>query len=195
MAVAVERAVEMAVEWAVEMAVERAVEMAVARAVTVLKALAMTVTVLKAVAGGVARAVARATTTVVTVAAVLMAALAAVVGDNCNKDNNGSGVDGDGNDGGYGDGECDGGSSGDGDSNPSVKATKTMVATAMAVGEIQQSTKKGTTNTAMVTETATVIDSNDNNVNASANGCPSTTAMRMTCSGCALRWWRRRQCQ
>jgi hypothetical protein len=70
----------------------------------------------------------------VTTVAVLTAAVAAVVGDNCNNGNNGSGVDGSGDDGGCGDGKCDGGSSGDGDSNGSGKATKTMVANAMAVG-------------------------------------------------------------
>ncbi len=48
--------------------------------------------------------------------------------------NNGSGVDGSGDDGGCSDGKCNGGSSGDGDSNGSGKATKTTVATAMAVG-------------------------------------------------------------
>jgi hypothetical protein len=36
-------------------------------------------------------------------------------------------------------------------------------------GEIQQSTKKGTTERAMATETAKVTDSNDNNVDADAN--------------------------
>jgi hypothetical protein len=67
-------------------------------------------------------------------AAVPMAAVAAVVGDNCNNGNYGSGVDGGGDDGGCGDGECNGGSSVDGDSNGSGKATKTTMATAMAVG-------------------------------------------------------------
>jgi hypothetical protein len=65
----------------------------------------------------------------------LMAAVAEVVGNNCDNCNNSSGVDGSGDDGGCGDGECNGGSSGDGDSNGSGKATKTTVATAMAVGE------------------------------------------------------------
>ena len=67
-------------------------------------------------------------------APVPMAAVAAVVGDNCDNGNNGSGVDGGGDDGGSGDGECDGGSSGDGDSDGSSEATKTTVATAIAVG-------------------------------------------------------------
>jgi hypothetical protein len=69
----------------------------------------------------------------VTTAAVPMAALAAVVGDNCNNGDDGSCVDGGGEDGGCGDGECDGGSGGDGNSNGSSKATKTTVATVMAV--------------------------------------------------------------
>jgi hypothetical protein len=68
-------------------------------------------------------------------AAVPMAAVAAFVGDNCNNGNNSSGVNGSGDDGGCGDGKCDGGSSGNGNSNGSGKAMKTMVATAMAVGE------------------------------------------------------------
>jgi hypothetical protein len=66
--------------------------------------------------------------------AVLMAAVVAVMGDNCDNGNDGSGVDGGGNDGGCGDGKCDGGSSGDGNSDGSGKAMKTTVATAMAVG-------------------------------------------------------------
>ncbi len=41
----------------------------------------------------------------------------------------------------------------------------------MVVGEIQQSTKKATTKTAMATKMGTVTDSNDNNVNANANNC------------------------
>ncbi len=45
-----------------------------------------------------------------------------------------SGVDGSGDDCTCGDGKCDGSSSGDGNSHGSGKATKTMVATAMAVG-------------------------------------------------------------
>ncbi len=69
-----------------------------------------------------------------TTAAVPTAAVAAVVGDNCNNGDNGSGVDGSGDDSSYGDGECDGSSSGDGNSNGSSKATKTTVATAMVVG-------------------------------------------------------------
>ena len=62
------------------------------------------------------------------------AAVAAVVGDNCDNGDDGSGVYGGGDDGGSGDSECDGGSSGNGDSDGSGKATKTTVATAMAVG-------------------------------------------------------------
>ncbi len=69
-----------------------------------------------------------------TTAAVPMAAVAAVVGDNCNNGNNGSGVDCSGDDGGCGDGKCNGGSSSDVNSNSSGKATKTTAATAMAVG-------------------------------------------------------------
>ncbi len=71
---------------------------------------------------------------VFTTAAVPTAAVAAVVGDNYDNGDDGSGVDGGGDDGGGGDGECDGGSSGDGDSDGSGKATKTTVAAAMAVG-------------------------------------------------------------
>ncbi len=183
-----ETAVERAVEWAVEMAVERAVERAVARAVTVLKVVARAVTVLKAVARGVARGVARATTLVMRTGAVPTAALVAAVGDNCNNGNNGSGIDDRSDDNGYGDNKCNGGSRGDGDSDGSGEAMKTTAATAMAVGEIQQSTKQGTTKTAMVTETAMATDSNNNDINANANGCASTTATRMTCLGCAL-WW------
>ncbi len=63
-----------------------------------------------------------------------MAAVAAVVGDNCNNGNDGSGVDGGGDDSSCSDGECDGGSSGKGNSDGSSEATKTTVATAMAVG-------------------------------------------------------------
>jgi hypothetical protein len=48
--------------------------------------------------------------------------------------NDGSGVDGSGDDGGCSDSKCNSGSSGDGNSNGSGEATKTMVATAMAVG-------------------------------------------------------------
>ncbi len=48
--------------------------------------------------------------------------------------NDGSDVDGSGDDGSCSDGKCDGGSSGDGNSNGSGEATKTTVATAMAVG-------------------------------------------------------------
>ncbi len=56
-------------------------------------------------------------------AAVPTAAMVAVVGDNCNNRNDGSGVDGGGDDGGCGDSKCNGGSSGDGNSNGSVKTT------------------------------------------------------------------------
>ncbi len=66
-------------------------------------------------------------------AAVPTAAVAAVVGDNCDNSNYGSGVDGGGDGGGCGDGECDGGISGNGNSDGSGKVTKTTVATAMAV--------------------------------------------------------------
>ncbi len=69
-----------------------------------------------------------------TTAAVPTAAVAAVVGDNCDNGDDGSGVDGGGDDGGCGDGECGGGSSGDGDSDGSGEATKTTAATAMVVG-------------------------------------------------------------
>ncbi len=69
-----------------------------------------------------------------TTAAVLTAAVAAVVGNNWDNCDDGSGVDGGGDDGGCGDGKCDGGSSGDGNSDGSGKATKKTVATAMAVG-------------------------------------------------------------
>ncbi len=69
-----------------------------------------------------------------TTAAVPTTAVAAVVGDNCNNGNGGSGVDGGGDDGGCGDSECDGGSGGKGDSDGSGKATKTTVVTAMVVG-------------------------------------------------------------
>jgi hypothetical protein len=65
-------------------------------------------------------------------AAVLTAAVVAVVGDNCNNGDNGSGLDGGGDDGGCGDGKCDSGSSGNGNSDGSSEATKTTVATAMA---------------------------------------------------------------
>ncbi len=51
-----------------------------------------------------------------------------------NNGDDGSGVEGGGDDCSCGDGECDGSSSGNGDSHGSGKATKTMVATAMAVG-------------------------------------------------------------
>ncbi len=60
--------------------------------------------------------------------------VAAVVGNNCDIFDNGSGVDGCGNDGGCGDGECDGSSGSDGNSDVSSKATKTTAATMMAVG-------------------------------------------------------------
>ncbi len=69
-----------------------------------------------------------------TTAAVPKAAVAAVVSNNCNNGDDSSGIDGCGDDGGCGDGECNGGSSGDGNSDGSGEATKTTVATAMAVG-------------------------------------------------------------
>ncbi len=56
------------------------------------------------------------------------------VGDNCDNGVDSSGIDGGSDDGGYGDSECDGGSGGNGNNNSSGKATKTMAATAMAVG-------------------------------------------------------------
>ncbi len=58
-----------------------------------------------------------------TTATVLTAAVAAVMGDNCDNRDDGSGVDGGGDDGGCGDVECDGGSRGDGDSDGSGEAT------------------------------------------------------------------------
>jgi hypothetical protein len=58
----------------------------------------------------------------------------AVVGDNCDNGNDGSGVDGGGDGGSCSDGKCNGGSSGDGNSDGSGEATKTMAATAMALG-------------------------------------------------------------
>ncbi len=60
---------------------------------------------------------------VVTTATVPMAAVAAVVGDNCDNGDKGSGVDGGGDDGGCGDGECDGGSIGNGNSSGSGMGT------------------------------------------------------------------------
>ncbi len=59
---------------------------------------------------------------------------AAVVGDNCDNGNDGSGVDGGSDGGSCGGGKCNGGSSGDGNSNGSGEATKTTVATAMVLG-------------------------------------------------------------
>ncbi len=59
----------------------------------------------------------------VTTATVPTAALMAVVGDNCDNGEDGSGVDGGGDDSGCGDSECDGGSSGNGDSDGSGEAT------------------------------------------------------------------------
>ncbi len=55
-------------------------------------------------------------------------------------------------------------------------------------GEIQQSTKKAATETAMATEMGTVTDSDDKDVNANANDSASTTVTRTTLLGCALRW-------
>jgi hypothetical protein len=55
-------------------------------------------------------------------------------------------------------------------------------------GEIQVSTKKATTKTAMATETAMVTDSDDIDVDANANDSASTTVMRTTRPGCAMRW-------
>ncbi len=85
-----------------------------------------------------------------------MAAVAAVVGNNSN---GGSGVNGGGDECSCGDGECNGSSSRNGDSHGSGEVTKTTAATAMAVGEIQQSTEKGMTKTAMATEMATMTNS------------------------------------
>jgi hypothetical protein len=62
-------------------------------------------------------------------------------------------------------------------------------------GEIQQSTKKGMTETAIVKETAAVTDNADNNLDANANNSALMAATRMTYPGCALRWWRWQQCQ
>jgi hypothetical protein len=59
---------------------------------------------------------------------------------------------------------------------------------AMAVEEIQQSTKKATTKTAMAMEMGTVTYSNDNDVNANANDSASTTVTRTTRPGCASGW-------
>jgi hypothetical protein len=90
-----------------------------------------------------------------------MAAVVAVVGNNCDNSNDGSGVDGGGDDSGCGDSECNGNSSGNGDSDGSGKATWTTAARQRQWwqqrwrwGEIQQSTKKGMTERAMATETA-----------------------------------------
>ncbi len=69
-----------------------------------------------------------------TTATVPMAAVAAVVGNNCDNGDDGSGVDSGGDDSGYSDGECDKGSGGDGNSNGSGEAMKTTAVTAMAVG-------------------------------------------------------------
>ncbi len=55
--------------------------------------------------------------------AVPTATVVAVVGDNCDNGDEGSGIDGSSDDGGSSDGECDGGSSGDGNSDGSGKAT------------------------------------------------------------------------
>jgi hypothetical protein len=64
-------------------------------------------------------------------------------------------------------------------------------------GEIQQSIEKGTTETAMVMETAMMTDNNNNNINANANAndSASTAGIRTTRPGCASRWWRWRRCQ
>ncbi len=47
----------------------------------------------------------------------------------------------------------------------------------------------------MATEMATVKDSDNNNVDADANGSALTTATRRTGPRCASRWWRWQQCQ
>jgi hypothetical protein len=83
--------------------------------------------------------------------------VATVVGDNCDNGNDGSGVDGSGDD-------------------ANATAAVAAMATAMAAargqrqrqqqrwrgGEIKQSTKKGTTETAMATEMVTVTNSDGN---------------------------------
>jgi hypothetical protein len=71
---------------------------------------------------------------VVTTAVGPMAAVVAVVGNNCDNGDDGSGVDGGSDDGICGDGKCNGSSSGDGNSDGSGEVTKTTAATAMAVG-------------------------------------------------------------
>jgi hypothetical protein len=67
-------------------------------------------------------------------AAVPTAAVAAVVGNNCDNGDNGSGVDGGGDDGSCGDGECEGGSGSNGNSDGSGEVMKTTAVTAMPVG-------------------------------------------------------------
>jgi hypothetical protein len=98
-------------------------------------------------------------------------------------------------DGSYGDGKCNAGSIHDGNSNGSGKATKTTQQQQWQWGEIQQSTKKGMPKTAIATEMVMVADSNNNNVDANANDCALSTAMRMTRPECALCWWWWQQCQ
>jgi hypothetical protein len=55
---------------------------------------------------------------------------------------------------------------------------------------MQQSTKKGTTERAMATETVTVTDSYNNDIDANANNSALTSVTRTTCPGCASQWWR-----
>jgi hypothetical protein len=88
-------------------------------------------------------------------------ATAAMAVADCNNGNNGSSVDGGGDDSSCGDGDCDSnsGSIGNGDSHCNSEATKTMAATGMTGGEIQQSTKKGTMETAMGTVIAMITTS------------------------------------
>jgi hypothetical protein len=81
------------------------------------------VAVAVAVVGAAALTMGQHHTTVVTKATVPTSAVEAVVGNNCDNDNDSSGVDGGGDDGGCGDGEWDGGSSGNGNINSSGKGT------------------------------------------------------------------------
>ncbi len=72
--------------------------------------------------------------------------------------------------------------------NDSGMAAKTAAATAIAGGEIQQSTKKVTTETEIVTEMG--METVMNSVDARTNNSASMTGTRMTCPGCTLRWLR-----
>ncbi len=53
---------------------------------------------------------------------------------------------------------------------------------------MQQSSKKGTTETAIVKETMMLTDSEDNNVDTNTNDIASMTATRMAHLGCTSRW-------